>query len=558
MCMSKIQAVVLAAWLGIAGALVPVWASMATDFEEAKLAASDGAAGDYFGVSVAVSGDTAVVGAEGDEDNGYYSGSAYVFRYDGSDWVEEAKLTASDGAANDSFGYSVAVSGDTAVAGASKDYTDDDTGFWLYHGSAYVFRYDGSDWVEEAKLTASDRAWFHYFGVSVAVSGDTAVVGAEGDEDNGYHSGSAYVFRYDGSDWVEEAKLTASDGASFDYFGRSVAVSGDTAVVGAQYYRANGWDSGSAYVFRYDGSDWVEEAKLTASDGAAGDRFGAPVAISGDTAVVGAHYDDDNGSDSGSAYVFRYDGSDWVEEAKLTASDGAVRDYFGRSVAVSGDTAVVGSFFDDDHGAESGSAYLFRYDGSDWVEEVKLTASDGAVRDYFGRSVAVSGDTAVVGAEGDDDNGSGSGSAYVFRFIPPAPPVEIDIKPGSDPNPVNPFSLGMIPVAILTTEDFDALTVDADSVLFGPDEAEKRHKQAHVEDVDGDGDLDLLLHFRTQETGIALGDTKACVTGETLDGTPFEGCDNVSTQPPCGNGYAAALVLPPLLWIGGRRRRRAR
>jgi hypothetical protein len=149
----------------------------------------------------------------------------------------------------------------------------------------------------------------------------------------------------------------------------------------------------------------------------------------------------------------------------------------------------------------------------------------------------------------------------------------VDIKPGSDPNSINPFSRGVIPVAIFTTEDFDALTVDADSVLFGPAEAEKRHKQAHVEDVDSDGYLDLLLHFRTQETGIALGDTEACVIGQTYDGVPIEGCDSVRTVPPggsavsttvssavssknCGLGAELALLLPLLIWLHRRRRRR--
>jgi hypothetical protein len=150
--------------------------------------------------------------------------------------------------------------------------------------------------------------------------------------------------------------------------------------------------------------------------------------------------------------------------------------------------------------------------------------------------------------------------------------VEIDIKPGSDTNPINPFSRGVIPVTILTSEDFDALTVDEDSVLFGPAEAEKRHRQAHVADVDSDGDLDLLLHFRTQETGIALGDTEACVIGQTYDGVPIEGCDSVRTVPPggsgvsttvsfavssknCGLGAELALLLPPLMWLYTRRRR---
>jgi hypothetical protein len=354
---------------------------------------------------------------------------------------ESQKLLASDGAGHDFFGSddSVAVSGDTAVVGA---YGNDDNG--SESGSAYVFRYDGSEWVEEAKLTASDGAYGDRFGRSVAVSADTAVIGAVFD-DRG--TGSAHVFRYDGSDWVKEAKLTASDGAWGDQFGRSVAASGDTVVVGgygsAYVFRHDGsewveeakltvnagWFGdpvavsgdtavvggggyGSAYVFRYDGSEWVEEAKLTASDGAWGDQFGRSVAVSSDTAVIGADRDgvfDDSRPNSGAAYVFRYDGSDWVEEVKLTASDAAHVGQFGYSVAVSGDTAVVGAH---------GSAYVFGYDGSDWVEELKLEASGAAVADLFGHSVAVSGDTAVVGAQNDDDNGWMAGSAYVFQLIP--------------------------------------------------------------------------------------------------------------------------------------------
>ena len=161
----------------------------------------------------------------------------------------------------------------------------------------------------------------------------------------------------------------ASDGAADDQFGGTVAVAGDRAVVGARFHDDNGDSSGSAYVFRYDGTGWVEEAKLTASDGAADDEFGGSVAVAGDTAVVGAPFHADNGSTSGSAYVFRYDGTDWVEEAKLTASDGAADDQFGGLVAVSGDTLVVGAEGDDDNGSFSGSAYVFHYDGTGWVEE---------------------------------------------------------------------------------------------------------------------------------------------------------------------------------------------
>ena len=310
--------------------------------EVAKLMASDGAADDYFGNAVALDGDTAVIGAYGDDEG---AGSAYVFRWDGATWVEH-KLTASDGAADDYFGfYSVALDGDTAVIGATGD---DDLGD--RSGSAYVFRWDGATWIEH-KLTASDGAAYDLFGSSVAVAGDTAVIGAYGDDEG---AGSAYVFRWDGATWVEH-KLTASDGAADDRFGYSVAVDGNTAVIGAAGDDDLGISSGSAYVFRWDGATWVEH-KLTASDGAAYDRFGEAVALDGNTAVIGAAGFTNS---AGSAYVFVRDGTTWTEQAKLTASDGAAYDYFGEAVALDGDTVVIGAYRDDDLGDDSGSAYVF-------------------------------------------------------------------------------------------------------------------------------------------------------------------------------------------------------
>ncbi|MDM8553642.1 choice-of-anchor D domain-containing protein [Desulfococcaceae bacterium HSG7] len=399
--------------------------------QTAKLTAGDAAADDFFGWSVAVSGDTAVVGAYKDDDGGTASGSAYVFERDsgGADnWGQTAKLTASDAAADDQFGYSVAVSGDTAVVGAYHD-NDDGTN----SGSAYVFEKGAgwSDMTETAKLTASDAVANDEFGISVAVSGDTAVVGAYYD---GSHSGSAYVFERDngGADnWGQTAKLTASDAAVNDLFGFSVAVSGNIAVVGAY---GDDSDSGSAYVFERDngGADnWGQTTKLTAGDAAADDSFGYSVAFSGDTAVIAAYRDDDGGTDSGSAYVFERDngGADnWGQTAKLTASDAAATDQFGRFLAFSGDTAVVGAFLDDDAGSGSGSAYLFEKGAgwSDMTQTAKLTASDAAFGDNFGRSVAVSGDTAVVGACFGDAGVLDSGSAYVFEL----PQPEINLKQG--------------------------------------------------------------------------------------------------------------------------------
>ncbi|MDY7109936.1 MAG: hypothetical protein SYC29_14990 [Planctomycetota bacterium] len=391
---------------------VPVW------IKEQKLLASDGALDDWFGYSVSISGNNVVIGSWPNDDNGDNSGAAYVFRYDGRGWGEQAKLLASDAEAGDHFGESVSVWGDFVIIGAPYD--DDQGG---YSGSAYVFRQEGTDWVEDAKLLASDGVAGDSFGTSVSICGDIAVVGAPGDDDA---VGSAYVFRYDGSDWVEEATLLASDGESEDLFGYALCISGDTVVIGADGDDDNGEAAGAAYVFRYDGVDWVEEAKLSASDGEPMEFFGSSVSISGDAAVIGAHADDGSGPYSGSAYVFRYNGGEWVEEAKLVASDGATSDLFGYSVSISGDTALIGAYGDDDNGWLSGSVYVFRYDGSDWVEEAKLQTSDGEEADALGFSVSISDGATVVGACWDDDNGDDSGSAYIFRWTGDSCPADFD------------------------------------------------------------------------------------------------------------------------------------
>ncbi|MBN1256230.1 MAG: cadherin domain-containing protein [Planctomycetes bacterium] len=379
-----------------------------SNVSETKIVSSDGSVGDHFGNSVSISGDYAVVGAVYDDDNGETSGSAYIFKRDAGNWTQEAKLTASDGAASDVFGGSVSISDDYAIVGANGD---DDNG--NNSGSAYIFKRDGTSWTEQAKLTASDGVEYYCFGNSVSISGDYAVVGAYEDEENGNGSGAAYIFKRDGTNWTEQTKLAASDAAEYDFFGLSVSISGDYAVVGSYGDDDNGSFSGSAYVFKRDGTSWIQEAKLTASDGAADDYFGQSVSISGDYTVIGANRDDDNGTDSGSAYVFKRDGTSWTEEAKLTASDGAMNDYFGCSVSISGVYAIVGANGNNDNGPDSGSAYIFVRNGTSWTEQIKITASDGAAEDFFG-SVSIFNDIALIGAYGDDDNGSNSGSAYVY------------------------------------------------------------------------------------------------------------------------------------------------
>jgi hypothetical protein len=376
--------------------------------EFAKLLASDGAESDNFGNSVCIWGDKAIVGSPYDDDKGSGSGSAYIFRFNGTTWVQEAKLLAADGAAGDNFGQSVGICGNTAVAGAVGD---DDKG--NNSGSAYIFRFNGSSWVQEMKVVAPDGAPSNYFGQSVGVSGNTVVVGAYYDDDNGSASGSAHIYRFNGSTWAWETKLLASDGGSGNYFGYAVGIDNNAIVIGAYGDDDNGIYSGSAYIFRFNGSSWAEQAKLLASDGAENDYFGYSVGISGDTTIIGA-YLDNNGSDSGSAYIFRFDGSNWAEEDKLLASDSNESDYFGRSVGIWGDTAVVGATGDDDMGEGSGSAYVFRFDGSSWVQDEKLLACDGADYDLLGVSASIWGDEVVIGAMLDDDSGASSGSAYIF------------------------------------------------------------------------------------------------------------------------------------------------
>jgi len=268
--------------------------------------------------------------------------------------------------------------------------------------------------VDPAKLLAADGAAYDFFGREVAIDGDTVVVGAPQDDDKGTDSGSAYVFVRTGGTWTPQAKLVPADGTAGDRFGYAVAVDGDTLVVGAQWDDDKGTDSGSAYVFTRTGATWTQQAKLLAADGAAYDDFGTAVAIDGDTVVVGAYKDDDKGADSGSAYVFTRTGGTWAQQSKLVPADGEVYDEFGYAVAINANTIVVGAHKDDDKRDASGSAYVFVRTGGTWTQQAKLTAADGAAGDRFGYAVAIDGDTVVVGASFDDDKGPDSGSVWVL------------------------------------------------------------------------------------------------------------------------------------------------
>ena len=394
-----------------------------------KKLSSDAAAGDFLGCSVDISGDYAVAGAMYKMSAGSARGAAYVFSRNsgGQDnWGEVAKLTASDADSGDLFGRSVAISGDVIIVGA---HSEDGSGIdW---GAAYIYARNqgGTDnWGQVVKLTASNPESSAIFGYSVGIDGDYAVVGAPNEDGGGLavDRGAAYIFNRDqgGTDnWGQVAKLVASDAEDSDYFGFSVAIDGDCAIVGAHYEDGLGTDRGAAYIFdRNQGGidNWGQVVKLTASDTSDSDRLGISVDIGGDYAVVGTTYKDDGGSNRGAAYIYGRDegGADnWGEMVILTASDAEDSDYFGCSVSIDGDYVLVGALYEDGGGVNYGAAYIYgRNSGGEdnWGEMMKLTASDAENGDQFGLSVSIDGDYALVGATFEDEGGTDSGAVYVF------------------------------------------------------------------------------------------------------------------------------------------------
>ncbi|HCO96438.1 MAG TPA: hypothetical protein DIU00_21275 [Phycisphaerales bacterium] len=374
-----------------------------------KLIADDGDYGDWFGRRVSISGKYVITGALHDNDD---RGSAYIFERSAADWIQQAKLTASSPAAGDQFGCSVSISGDNAIVGADRN---DYNGPWS--GAAYIFERTNAGWIQQAMLVPSDGRVGDRFGCAVSISRDYAIVGSYWDDDNGTSSGSAYIFRKEVTGWIQEAKLTASDGAKDDWFGYAVSISGNYAIVGAALDDDSGTNRGSVYVFRRSGSSWVQQAKLVAGDGDAGDEFGGSVCLEGNSAVIGAIGADDMGEDSGAAYIFERSGNDWIQQDKLVVPDGAAGDHFGNSVSIDGNYAVAAANLDADMGEDSGSAYIFKREGQSWAQQAKLTAPDGDQDDYFGQWVAIDSSYAVIGAPYDDDNGGNSGSVYIFRRI---------------------------------------------------------------------------------------------------------------------------------------------
>ncbi len=365
--------------------------------EDLKVLASDGAAEDEFGHAVAIDQGVVAVGAPKADDNGSNSGSAYL--YDAFTGAQIAELIPSDGAAGDEFGFSIAIDGGIVAVGAWRDEHNG-----ISSGSAYLF--DATTGAELAKLTPDDGAAGDEFGFSIAIDGAVVVVGAKRDDDNGADSGSVYLF--DVGSGAQVDKLVADDGTANDNFGGAVAIDGGVVAVGAHGDWARVPLSGSAYLF--DAITGDQSFKLLADDGATNDFFGSAIDIDDGVVVVGAWSKSIVFDHSGAAYTF--DAATGSQITRLVPSDSYDRDNFGITVSIDDGVVAVGAHQDDDNGFNSGSAYLF--DAFSDTQIDKLLASDGAVFDLFGTSIAIDNGVVVVGAIGDEDSGSDSGSAYVF------------------------------------------------------------------------------------------------------------------------------------------------
>jgi hypothetical protein len=379
-----------------------------------KLLASDAQIADNFGLSVAISGDWAAVASPFSSDQINGSGAVYVFQHVGSTWVQMQKLKANDASFGATFGWSVAMSGTVLVIGAPQD---------LSVGATYVFELVGSAWTQTAKLSSANPNSGDLFGTRVATTGDRILMSAPGDDQHGQDAGAAYIFDRVGTTWVQSAKLMGSDTVAFDGLG-TVSLSGDRALVGAPSKDGpGGTEAGVAYVFEKGMTGWTQTQKLLASDGATYDHFGNSVAILGTRIVVGAAGRTHQAAlAGGAAYAFEYNGSVWVQSQEFWADDTVTNDFFAGVSALSVDHLIIEA---GNGGPDTGCAYDFRLIGSAWAQAGKMLADDAALGDILGTGLAADGDRVIAGAPGRDDACSNnpnceSGAAYIFQLAPTA------------------------------------------------------------------------------------------------------------------------------------------
>ena len=383
----------------------------------AKLRPTQGEGGDRFGFSVAMAGDSALIGAPlADTPEGANAGRAAVFHRRGDGWRHAATLVPEDGGADELFGWSVALDDGLALVGAKGGGRPDTE----YPGAAYVFSGRDGSWQQTATLVPDDAMGGDEVGCSVTLTDDTALIGAvDADTAAGGKAGAAYVFERHGDRWQQAATLTPADAASAQRFGRSVAIEADTAFITAPNDSdRQGVGEGAAYVVERTDGAWVEQQRLAPDDEKTWEEFGATLALAEETAVMGSPNDgtDDTNLSAGSVWVYERTGNEWNLETRLVASDRDDEDLFGSGVAVADDTIVVGAMGDEDpNGRYGGSVYLFERTGGEWRQQEKLAPDDGGSDAQFGRTVTLSDGTILIGADKAAADGAATGAAYVYE-----------------------------------------------------------------------------------------------------------------------------------------------
>ena len=410
---SGILVALLCAWWFI-GSVNPTHAQ----FRESKISTSDGDANDRFGESIAIDGSTVVVGAFRDDDAGFDAGAAYVYALENDEWVLKQKIVPNHVGLGLSridrglFGNSIDIRDDVIVVGAMDSRENG-----LRIGAAYVYeRVAQNNWKEQARLTPDDLNLEAGYGSSVATNASYVLIGAHSDNHSDLtNPGAVYAYRRNTTDgqWVLAQKIVASDPQDEARFGSYVAIDGNRAVIGARDMNHEAENAGAAYVFELVGDSWQQMARLTASDAATDDKFGSSVAIRDDRIIVGAREVDGVAEEAGAAYIYELVNSQWTETARLTADDGESLDRFGNSVAIEGDYAVVSTRIDDDF---TGATYIFQRFSGVWTQLAKLIPRRGEPGDLFGQAVALRDFRLVVSATGDDDEGIDAGAAYIYNI----------------------------------------------------------------------------------------------------------------------------------------------
>jgi len=364
---------------------------------------------DQFGWSVSVSGNRMIIGANRNNKEVANAGAAYIYYSNGTQWLLESTLIAPDAGINNYFGQAVDIKDNTAIVSAIYN---DDLGDRA--GAAYIFSRQENEWVFKAKLLAPDGNSRDYFGSSVALCNNYVAIGATGNDAQKENSGAVYIYSNQTGTWQFKQKLMDPNGNKDDGFGNAVAMTTDQLIVGSYQNDEKAQNAGAVFIYRLTGAEWALTTKLLAPDGNAGDLFGYACAINHNYALIGAQQHNHNNQITGAAYLYQRIGNSWRLSQQFMPNPGTDNDFFGCSVALSDQFVAIGAYGDDTKGSMAGAVWIYNLSNYQWIEWGKLTADKGMAKDYFGNAIALSNNTLVVGAYGNDFIGNTTGAVWIY------------------------------------------------------------------------------------------------------------------------------------------------